>query len=171
MQSNLAPAACSTRRPEVEALTVRMHLWSVWHDRPLCWACNRGHDNTMLRPWQLPSISRFSRWVKTGRVRQMLPAVNAYLTRTPGPIGLSFLDGKPRSISLCSHEPDARVGWATKRFAKGHKLHAWATADDRIPRCEVRPMNEGEAKVERRFGGSICGGLVLSDADYDTKKR
>jgi len=152
-----------------DALIVRMHLWSVWHDRPLCWACDRGHYNTIFRPRQLPSVSQFSRRVKTTRVGQMLHAVNAYLTRTDAPVGLSFLDGKPLPISFCSRDPDARVGWATKRFAKGYKLHAWATADGRIPRYEVRPMNEGEAKVARRFAESISGGLVLADANYDTK--
>jgi hypothetical protein len=158
------------RRPRyTDASIVKMYLWSVWHDRPLCWACDRGHYNTMFRPSQLPSVSQFSRRVKTGRVTQMLQAVNAYLTGTQAPVTLSFLDGKPLPISFCSHDPDARVGWATKRFAKGYKLHAWATADGRIPRYEVRPMNEGEAKVARRFADSISGGLVLADANYDTK--
>jgi len=158
------------RRPQyTDASIVKMYLWSVWHDRPLCWACDRGHYNTMFRPSQLPSVSQFSRRVKTGRVTQMLQAVNAYLTRTQAPVTLSFLDGKPLPISFCSRDPDAQVGWATKRFAKGYKLHAWATADGRIPRYEVRPMNEGEAKVARRFAKSIPGGLVLADANYDTK--
>lgn len=159
----------SRRRTYTDALIVRMYLWSVWHDRPLCWACDRDHYNTMFRPRQLPSVSQFSRRVKTQRVTRMLHAVHAYLTRSDAPVGLSFLDGKPLPISFCSRDPDARVGWATKRFAKGYKLHAWATGDGRIPRYEVRPMNEGEAKVARGFAESISGGLVLADANYDTK--
>jgi hypothetical protein len=157
------------RRTYTDALIVRMYFWSVWHDRPLCWACDRAHYNTIFRPRQLPSVSQFSRRVKTPRVTQMLHAVNACLTRTDAPVGLSFIDGKPLPISFCSRDPDARVGWATKGFAKGYKLHALATADGRIPCCEVRPMNEGEAKVARGFAKRISGGLVLADGNYDTK--
>jgi hypothetical protein len=158
------------RRPQYTgALIVKMYLWSVWHNRPLCWACDREHYNTMFRPRQLPSVSQFSRRVKTQRVTQMLQGVNAHLTRSDAPMDLSFLDGKPLPISFCSRDPDARVGWATKRFAKGYKLHAWASADGRIPRYEVRPMNEGEAKVARQFADSISARLVLADANYDTR--
>ena len=53
------------RRPRYsDALVTRMYLWSVWHDRPLCWACNRAHYNRMFRPRQLPSVSQFSRRVQ-----------------------------------------------------------------------------------------------------------
>ena len=158
------------RRPRyTDALILKMYLWSVWHDRPLCWACDRRHYSTMFRPVQLPSVSQFSRRVKTVRVTRMLQAVNAYLTRTQAPVTLSFLDGKPLPISFCSRDPDARVGYATKGFAKGYKLHAWAAADGRILRFTVRPMNEGEAKVARGFAESMSRGLVLADANYDTQ--
>ena len=159
------------RRPRYsDALVTRMYLWSVWHDRPLCWACNRAHYNRMFRPRQLPSVSQFSRRVKTPRVSEMLQAVNAYLTRTDTPVELAFLDGKPLPISFQSRDPDARVGWATKRFAKGYKLHACATADGRIPAFSVRPMNEGEAKVAReRLAPVPEAKLILADANYDTQ--
>jgi len=110
------------RRPSYsDALVVKMYLWSVWHDRPLCWACDRRHYNRLFRPRQLPSVSQFTRRVKTKRLWQMLQAVNDYLTRTDKPVGLAYLDGKPLPVSFCSHDPDARVGWATKGFAKGYK--------------------------------------------------
>jgi len=159
------------RRPRYsDALVTRMYLWSVWHDRPLCWACNRAHYNRMFRPRQLPSVSQFSRRVKTPRVSEMLQAVNAYLTRTDTPVELAFLDGKPLPISFQSRDPDARVGWATKRFAKGYKLHVCATADGRIPAFSVRPMNEGEAKVAReRLAPVPEAKLILADANYDTQ--
>lgn len=159
------------RRPRYsDALITRMYLWSVWHDRPLCWACNRAHYNRMFRPRQLPSVSQFSRRVKTPRVSEMLHAVNAYLTRTDTPVELAFLDGKPLSISFQSRDPDARVGWATKRFAKGYKLHVCALADGRIPAFSVRPMNEGEAKVAReRLAPVPEARLILADANYDTQ--
>lgn len=158
------------RRPRYsDQLIVRMYVWSVWHDRPLCWACDREHYNTLFRPLQLPSVSQFCRRMKTTRVQAILETLQDYLTRSDTPVGLSFLDGKPLPVSSCSHDPDARLGYATKGFARGYKLHAWAAADDRILQFAVRPMNEGEAKVARRFAGSMSCGLVLADANYDSK--
>lgn len=159
------------RRPKYsDVLIVKMYLWSVWHDRPLCWACERDHYNRIFRPRQLPSISQFTRRVKTPRVSQILRAVNEYLTRTDTPVALAFLDGKPLPVSFCSHDPDATVGWGTTGFAKGYKLHACATADGRIPAFAVRPMNEGEAKVARATLPPVSEAeFILADANYDSK--
>jgi hypothetical protein len=159
------------RRPRYsDGLIVQLYLWTVWHDRPLCWACDRTHYNRMFRPRQLPSISQFSRRVKTVRVLQLLQAVNDYLMRSDTPVALAFLDGKPLPVSVCSRDPDARVGWATKGFAKGYKLHALAMEDGRIPAFCVRPMNEGEAKVAReRLTPVPEANVILADANYDTK--
>jgi hypothetical protein len=159
------------RRPRYgDARIARMYLWIVWHDRPLCWACERAHYNRMFRPRQLPSVSQFSRRVKTARVLELLQAVNAYLTQTDTPVKLAFLDGKPLPISFQSRDPDARVGWATRSFPKGYKLHACALADGRIPAFSIRPMNAGEAKVAReRLAPVPEATLILGDANYDTQ--
>ena len=29
------------RTPYSDTLIVGMYVWAVWHDRPLCWACDR----------------------------------------------------------------------------------------------------------------------------------
>src|SRR5262249_51324897 len=42
-----------------DRLIVSMYVWSVWHDRPLCWACDRVHYSSLFRPRRLPSISQF----------------------------------------------------------------------------------------------------------------
>ena len=56
------------RRPTYsDALIVKLYLWSAWYDRPLSWACNPNHYNRMLRPRQLPSVSQFTRRVKSER--------------------------------------------------------------------------------------------------------
>lgn len=159
------------RRPTYsDALIVKMYLWSTWHDRPLCWACDRGHYNGLFRPRQLPSVSQFTRRVKTRRFLEMLQAINEYLTRTDSPVELAYLDGKPLPVSICTRDPDARVGWATKGFAKGYKLHACATEDGRIPAFAVRPLNEGEARVAREMLPPVPEAkLILADANYDTQ--
>lgn len=160
------------RRPKyTDQLIVKMLLWSVWHDRPLYWACHRSHYNTMFRPSQLPSVSQFCRRVKTSRVQMMLESIQSYLTKTAIPIRLSFLDGKPLPVQPWSRDRDSRFGYATKGFARGYKLHAWATEDGRIARFSIRPMNEGEAKVARDFAGDPrLAGLVLADANYDSHR-
>src|SRR6478672_7645107 len=53
-----------------DALIAAMYLWCVWHDRPLYWACDRGHYNTLFRPRKLPSVSQFTRRVKTAALRR-----------------------------------------------------------------------------------------------------
>jgi hypothetical protein len=161
----------SGRRPRYsDQRIVKMYIWSVWHDRPLCWACDKEHYNTMFRPSQLPSVSQFCRRMKTRRVQAMLMAIHEYLTRRDTRVPLSFLDGMPLPIRFWSRDRDARVGFASRGFARGYKLHAWAAEDGRMLAFSVRPMNEGEAKVARDFTDHPeMGGLVLADANYDSR--
>jgi hypothetical protein len=101
----------------------------------------------------------------------MLEAIQSYLTRSATPIRLSFLDGKPLPVQSWSRDQDARFGYASKGFARGYKLHAWATDDGKILCFSVRPMNEGEAKVAREFAADPrAHGLVLADANYDSQR-
>ena len=51
-----------------DALVVTLYLWCVWHDRPLCWAYDPLHYNSLLRPRRLPSYPRFCKRLKTPRV-------------------------------------------------------------------------------------------------------
>ena len=159
------------RRPEyTDALIVKMYLWSVWYDRPLCWACDRDHYNRMFRPRQLPSVSQFTRRVKTARVTQMLQALNEYLVRTEAPVGLALLDGKPLPIGDYSRDPDARDGRGAGRFQRGYKLHALASLDGRILRHSVQPLNVGEPNTARAelVVALPEGALVLADTNYDS---
>ncbi len=64
-----------------DALIVKLLLWAVAHDRPLCWACCREHYHGPMRPRRLPSVSQFTRRVKTDRVQQLLQRVHDRLTR------------------------------------------------------------------------------------------
>lgn len=153
-----------------DQLILRMYLWCVWHDRPLCWASDAAHYSTLFRPRQLPSNSQFCRRVKSRRVRAMLDAVQEYLTRSEARESLTYLDGKPLPVSLCSRDPDARIGWAVRGFARGYKLHVWARDDGFVPRFSVRSLNQGEAKVARELATTPCTGVVLADANYDTRK-
>lgn len=159
------------RRPRFsDQQIVKMYLWSVFHDRPLCWACDRAHYNGSFRPRQVPSVSQFCRRVKTARVVAMLDAVNEYLTRTDAPARLSFYDGKALAVSDYSRDPDARDGRGVGKFQRGYKLHAWGTSDGKIPRFSVRSLNEAEQKVARELTDKIeSASLVLADSNYDSR--
>lgn len=158
------------RRPRYsDQQIVKMLLWTIWHDRPLCWACDRSHYSTRYRPMQLPSVSQFCRRVRTERVTAMLRGVHSYLARGTEPAELSFLDGKPLPVSNYSGDPDARDGYAAGGMRCGYKLHAWATDDGRIPLFIVRPLNEAEPKVARQLVPQIPPGhMVLADGNYDS---
>lgn len=160
----------SGRRPRYsDQQIVKMLLWTVWHDRPLCWACDRNHYTTLYRPMQLPSVSQFCRRVRTERFHAMLYAVHRYLARADGSVRLSFFDGKALPVSNYSQDPDARDGYANGGMCCGYKLHAWATEDGRIPLFIVRPLNEGEPKVARQLAPQVPPGqTVLADANYDS---
>lgn len=159
------------RRPTFsDQQIVKMHFWSVWHDRPLCWACDRRHYNTLYRPRQLPSVSQFCRRAKSRRVQRMLAAVHEYLTHRPGAARVAFFDGKALPISDYSRDPDARDGFGAGNMHRGYKLHAWATADGRIVRYCVRPINEGEMRVALDLVDRIEPQMrVLADANYDSR--
>jgi hypothetical protein len=148
---------------------LKMLLWSIAHDRPLCWACDRRHYTGRFRPKQLPSISQFCRRVKTQRIEQMLLAAQDYLVRREEPAGRLFFDGKALPIGDFSRDPDARDGFGSGKLQRGYKLHALGTADERIVDFRVLPLNRGEPDTARELAPSIPPqALVLADSNYDS---
>src|SRR5688500_12171319 len=75
-------AGCRRRRRRfAEWLVAAMYLWCVWHDRPLCWACDRSHYGALFRPRKLPSVSQFTRRVKEDLFQEVLQAAHDELAR------------------------------------------------------------------------------------------
>lgn len=163
-----------------DVLVVGMYLWSVAHDRPMRWACERRHYNAVYRPRQpLPSVSQFHRRVRSDRVQRILQQVHDVTAGRLVPTALSSVDGKALPVSPVSKDPDARPGYAGgggggKRLGKGYKLHGIATEDRRIVAWCVRPMNEHELPVAHRLLASLPNGwfgprsLLLADGNYDS---
>jgi len=157
-----------------DTLIVGMYLWSVAHDRPLVWACDRRHYNSVFRPRQLPSVSQFHRRVASNRVSVILQRLYEVTGGTLCPTALQCVDGKALPVGPHSKDPDARVGYAGgKRLGKGYKLHAVVTEDHRIICWCVRPMNEHEMPVARRMLAAMPAdaftdrSLLLADGNYD----
>jgi hypothetical protein len=175
------------RRPVyADRLVVLMLLWAVWHDRCLSWACDRSHYGALFRPRALPSISRFGRRVKGGRVRAVLSRVHADLAArgTAGPPDLlSYVDGKAVAVGPVSKDPDARRGRAGGGFAKGYKFHAFVDERRRVVVWCVTPLNADEKLVAAELlghvppggggcdapaGVALCAPLTLGDRNYDS---
>jgi hypothetical protein len=175
------------RRPVYsDRLIVRMALWAAWHDRSLSWACNTLHYNTLFRPKTLPSISRFSRRVKSDRVRQVLQRVHEDLSTrgTACPFDLlSYIDGKATLVSPVSKDPDAKRGKTSGGFAKGYKLHAWINEPRRVVLWCVTSLNTDEKQTAEELlkhlppgnaandapaGVAIHAPLTLGDSNYDS---
>jgi hypothetical protein len=152
-------------------LIVAMYLWTVWHDRPQSWACDRIHYGALFRPRKLPSVSQFNRRIKTDSCRRVLQRVHNDLAAIGLATAVNYLDGKPLLVSPVSKDRDAKVGHVTGGFRKGYKLHAWATEDGRIPVWSVTSLNVGESPVAQRLCEHLPPqfdfGLALADGNYD----
>ena len=159
------------RRPVYsDALIVAMYLWSVAHDRPLCWACDRRNYSSCFRPRRLPSVSQFCKRIKHERCSQILQRLHERLGHLDWGSELSFVDGRALIVGANSKDPDARAGRAPGGFARGYKLHVWATEDGRIPIWSVMPLNVNEKPVAAElFRYQRTDGLILADGEYDSR--
>jgi hypothetical protein len=152
-----------------DRLIVLMFFWAVWHDRPMCWACQPEAYGGLFRPGKLPSVSRFSRRLRTERCRELLSRVHELLARGKSPAPLIFIDGKAMPVSESSKDRDARTGRGGGRFSRGYRLHAVVTPDARLIRWAVTPMNTHEISAARVLtAGRTLRGLVLADGNYDS---
>jgi hypothetical protein len=160
----------SGRRPRYsDVQIVCMYIWAVWHDRPMCWACDGGHYSGLFHPRRLPSVSQFSRRLRTLRVLEILHRTYEILACHDQANELMFLDGKALPVSESTQDRDAHTGHGNGMFSRGYKLHALGTKDGRITAFCVRPLNEHEipVAVEHLAPHVDANALVLADGNYD----
>ena len=86
---------------------VAMYVWSVMHDRPLCWACNRENYTSRYRPRRLPSVSQFCKRIKTDRCDAILQFIHEALSEIESFTELSFIDGRASGIILADGAYDS----------------------------------------------------------------
>jgi hypothetical protein len=144
----------------------------------LSWACERLHYNALIfRPRRkLPSISQFTRRIKTDACQQILQHVhNDLATRGIDVLSpLSYMDAKPVLVSAVSKDPDAARGHISGGYGKGYKMHAYITQRRRILVWCLSPLNTDEKTVARELLlptlppaiDSRCQ-LTLVDSNYD----
>ena len=150
-----------------------VYFWSVAHDRPTDWACQRRHWPTCWRWLSLPSQPTMSRRLRSLSVIQLLMSLMQRLQQVhephlpPEPL-VRRLDSRPLVVGGFSKDRDARRGYATGGKARGYKsfdLTGSAVVPDQLI---LGPLNQAdqEAAVEliRQLSG---GGYLLADCQYD----
>jgi hypothetical protein len=161
--------------PLVEHPTAKIalvHLWSVAHDRPTCWACEPANWRGASRPKKLPGQSTMSRRMREPEFDRFLTRVGQQLDAM-GPSGvttslLRIVDGKPMEMPLHTTDRDAHAGRGVGRISKGYKLHAIRSAKPMPDAWAVTPLKTCEKKMARRLIPRLGGtGYLLGDANYD----
>jgi hypothetical protein len=158
-----------------DALIAKFYFWSVLHDRPIGWAADVDHVRSRLfRPRAMPSRSQLERRINMGRFTRLLGMIHRDLAGVLDPTDGGMLDGKPLTVSPVSKDAEALRGHITGGFAKGYKLHVWATSDRRIPLWSLMPLNEDERVVAEALIPWMPqfshGALTMADGLYDSRR-
>ena len=154
-----------------DARIVEVFLWSVMHDRPVSWACEKRHWPPHRRGRRLPSPATMSRRLRAWPVQWMLILMAAMRQESvEGRWGL-VADGLPLPVGGCSKDPDAKAGKSSGGVMRGYKVVALLAGDTAVG-WRLGPMNLYEpkvlAEVLRDATERGWSGYVLGDKAYDT---
>jgi hypothetical protein len=152
-------------------LIVRVYLWAVLHDRPVCWACDPRNWDRRTRPKALPSQPTMSRRTRSEAFDRFLAALARRLRGRDLPALIKRIDGKALPVAIHSKDPDAKIGRGTGGLQKGYKLHAVCGEAPMPEAFEIQPLNVDERVVAVRLMGELRGrgeGYVLADVNYDS---
>lgn len=148
---------------------VKVYYWSVIHDRPVRWACQRRHWPLYRRRQPLPSEPTMSRRLRQPSVRSLLNALEQRLIAPRKPGLFWIIDGKPLTISGCSKDRQAGYGRAANCKAKGYKIHAILDPEGAIAIWRLAPMNKDErVMAERLVRTAPIQGYLVGDSNYDS---
>lgn len=154
-----------------DTLIVAMYVWSVWHDRPLCWAADRANYSSLFRPRRLPSRSQFCRRIKTERCQAILRGVYRRLADMGADNShcVTLLDGRGFRVHSHSTDPDATRGYSSGGYGRGYKVHALAKENGRFLGIRITSMNVAEKTAARELiDEHRPAGLLLADQGYDS---
>ena len=114
-------------------------------------------------------MSQSIRSLRTPRDEQLIDAAGKSLARVEDPSHANYLDGRPFVIGGCSKDRDAKRGRMRGGKARGYRLHALVSDDQRILIWAVTAMNEAETTVARMLieqSPSIAE-VLLNDAVFE----
>ena len=159
----------SRRYTHPTSVILRVHTWSVLHDRSTQWGCYEQNWNWRCRPKRLPDQSTMSRRMKTKLFQNFIDAVAARVAGRPCQSLLWRIDGKALPIPSHSTDPNATFGRGQKQIAKGYKLHTIWSGNPMPDDWAVTPLNVCEKKMARRFLNRLenASGYLLADGLYD----
>lgn len=159
-----------------DRIIVLVYLWSVLHERPVCWACVP-KNWPVEPPWQLPSDSTMSRRLETIGVKQLLERVTAAASELFPVTLVKVIDSKPLLVGAYSKDRDAKRGRTAKgQMTRGYRLHA-LTHGRAVQHWCLAPMNDHDSVhaptllAKLRGGGGSGGagfGYVVADNAYDS---
>ena len=153
---------------------VKVHYWSVLHDKPSGWACQMKNWPIWRRRracGPLPSEATVSRRLRTTSVRQLLHRLERRAIAPERPGLFWIIDGKPLVIGNCSKDRQAGYGRAAGGKAKGYKIHAIVDPQDGVAAWRLAPMNKDErVMAERLVRAASIQGYLVADSNYDSNK-
>jgi hypothetical protein len=150
------------------ALIMRVHLWSVLHDRPTLWACEPKNWTRRTRPRQLPDQSTMSRRMRRGDFQLFLRAMTRRLGGKAQEYLLKVMDGKPLELPNHTGDPDARWGRGVSRLSVGYKLHLICSGNPMPDAFAITPLDVCEKQMAARMIKRVRGcGYLLADGHYD----
>lgn len=151
---------------------VLMYFWQVYHERPMCWACDRGNYGSLFRPRRLLSISQYTRRLKSPRLQWMMQAVHEQLAGGDQATLVSSFDGKLLSVAMHSHDAQATKVRTNSGYARGYRLHAWGREDGRIGIWSVTGAHAGEQTVAQLLCEHLppmpADAMILGDVRFDS---
>lgn len=161
----------STRFRFSDQRIVEVYYWSVIHDRPVSWACQKKNWSLHLRKRDLPSSGTMSRRLRSARVVALLDQLENHVVAPKEPGLFWMMDGKPLPIGGCSKDRQAGYGRAASGKAKGYKLHALISPDGIVGKWRIAPMNKDERVIGERLVKSAppeVMGYLVADGHYDS---
>jgi hypothetical protein len=148
---------------------IGVYLWSVLHDRPVNWACDRRNWHGRCPMKGLPSPSTISRRLRSEGVQRLLCMLEKELLKRRPASWCRFIDGKPLPISGHSQDSDAGYGRATGGKAKGYRFHGVFDESQGFVAWRIKPMNTNESKVAHELIADLNDpGYLIGDNIFDS---
>jgi hypothetical protein len=147
---------------------VLVYLWSVLHERPVSWACDRSNWPKELER-ELPSDTTMSRRLRSLGVLQLLERVLAAVADLTPVSPVKLIDSKPLLVGAYSKDRDAKRGrLAANQMARGYRLHA-LNHGRTVRLWTLAPMNQHDSQVAPRLLSQLQGwGYAVADNAYDS---
>jgi hypothetical protein len=148
---------------------IGVYLWSVLHDRPVNWACERRNWCGRCPMMRLPSPSTISRRLRSVGVQRLLCMIEKELLNQRPASWCRYIDGKPLPISGHSQDSDAGYGRAAGGKTRGYRFHGVLDESQGFVAWTIKPLNVNESKVAHELVHQLDQpGYLVGDNQFDS---